>query len=72
MYEKHKPTRYFSYFPYSAYKKLRECMEIKYYIAFSNETHFVRPADKVTNIQSGSLNFHAAVKDSVLLRCDAA
>jgi hypothetical protein len=47
-------------------------MEIKYYIASSNEMHFVRPAGKLTDIQSVSLNFHAAVKDSVLLRCDAA
>jgi hypothetical protein len=39
--------------------------------AFPNEMHFVRPVDKVTDIQSG-VKFHAAVKDFVLLRCDAA
>ena len=50
-----------TYFPYSDYKKLRHYMEIKYYIAFSNEIHFVRPAWKLTNIQSVSLKFHAAV-----------
>jgi hypothetical protein len=32
-------------------------MEIKYYIAFSNEMHFIRPAGKLTDIQSVSLNF---------------
>ena len=52
MYEKHKPTKYFSYFPYTAHKKLRNCMEIKHYKAFSNEMHFLRPAGNLADIQS--------------------